>query len=606
MTLQSPLTILRKLDRKIFFLLLFGYQFLFIFQGADLADAGFYGVFYQQIFTDPESVQYNFMFWFSGIAGGIFNKLFAFTGILGLRILAVVTTTASIIVIYKLLRNYLDRGSLRLGMILALLFLSNNPKEFHYNTLAVFLYACTVYFLFTGIKEHKLWRIGLSGMFISLNAFTRLPNVLQLGLGIAILYYGYLNRVAIRKQLLQILALAGGFLIATGGVLVAMKLLGHLDIFINAVKVVFVMGKGGHAESQYGIFKLLQQSFATYFSSLKYTLIIFCFVIILIVCMNVVKKQFPRLTPALKIFQYILFAGFLYWLIKDKLDNSVLLYLYAGITMIVSAVILATSKNSKVKTILLMGCYILVVYPFGSSAGLFTVGFHTFWIALPIVVDYVYGTHLIKNDFAISNKGLVSQFNFAITANQLHKLRNYGVVLAIIACLFFAYYYPYFDKKDRSKMFARISNKKMRWIFTSPERAQIINELIEESHKYVKPGDKVLAYDCIPMYHYLTDTKPYMRNPWPYLYEPGIFKSELDLARSRDTTLPVVIFQKIKTMGSGSDWPSASSMQDEEWNQRNKNRNGYIQEFLQNNQYKEVWSNLIFKIYIPQEASPAP
>ncbi|MBL7743349.1 MAG: glycosyltransferase family 39 protein [Chitinophagaceae bacterium] len=606
MKMQSPPAYLERINTKVFFLLLFAYQLIFIFQGADLADAGFYGIFYQQIFNDPETVQYNFMFWFSGIAGGVFNYLFPDSGVLGLRIFAALTNTLSIFIVYRLLKDHLNKGSLRLGLILALLFLSNNPKEFHYNTLAVLLYVSTAYFLFKGLKENRLWKIALAGVFISLNAFTRLPNVLQLGLGIAILYYGYLNRTTIKTQARQIVALAAGFLMATGMVFLAMKLLGHLDIFINAVKVVFVMGKGGNAESQYGIFKLLQQSFATYISSLKYTLIVLAFLVVLIAGMNMAKKQFPRLQPVLKIFQYFMLALFLYWMVKDKLDNSFVLYLFAGTIMIVSMVILCTSRNADVKTILLMGCYILLVYPFGSSAGLFTVGFHTFWIALPIVIDHLYNTRSVSNELVIANKDILSKLSFFITESQLSRLRTYGVVLAVCSCLFFAYYYPYFDKKDRSGMFYPINNKKFRGIFTSKERADIVNELLTESSKYVKPGDPVLAYDCIPMYHYMTDTKPYMKNPWPYLYEPEIFRSELELARSKNDRLPVVIFQKIKTMGSGSDWPSESSMHDEEWQRRNKNRNSYINDFLQKNNYKEVWSNLIFKIYIPQPMNPAP
>ena len=56
----------------VFFLLIFIYHVLVIFQGIDFNDEGFHVAFYQQIFNDPESVQYAFWGWLSGIVGGAF------------------------------------------------------------------------------------------------------------------------------------------------------------------------------------------------------------------------------------------------------------------------------------------------------------------------------------------------------------------------------------------------------------------------------------------------------------------------------------------------------------------------------------------------------
>lgn len=604
MKMQTPISVLEKINLKLFFLLVFLYQVIFIFQGVDLADAGFYGIFYQQIFNEPQTVQYNFMFWFSGIIGGIFNYIFPGSGVLGMRLLAAATTTCSVIIVYKLLKPHLSKPYLLLGLILALLFMSNNPKEFHYNTLAVLLYVSTAYFLFAGLRERKLLKIALAGAFISLNAFTRLPNVLQLGLAVVILYYGFINKTSFKYQIKQVLSLVGGFIGTTGLVLLVMRFLGHDQIFINAVKIVFVMGKGGNAESRYGIFDLLQESGATYFSSLKYTLFVLFALFIFVFLQDFVKKKIPSTAIVFKILQYVFMVVFFYWIIKDKNDNTLLLYLFAGTALITSAIIFAVDSvfgNKEIKALLLIGCYILVVYPFGSSAGLYTVGFHTFWIVLPIVTDYIFHTRYIQSNISFVDRKAQSTFNFSIMERQFSRLKTYGVITCIASCLYFAYYYPYFDKRERSTMRYAIHNNKFTGIYTSQDRAGVINELLHESSKYIKPGDYVLAYDCIPMFHYMTDTKPYMKNPWPYLYEPEIFKQELNSAQAGIVGLPVVIMQKIKTIGSGSTWPSAATMHDEEWIHRNRRRNAYVDEFLATNNYKEVWSNQIFKMYIPPQ-----
>ncbi len=55
MKIFSPPSLLEKLNVKIFFFLLFAFQLIFIFQGIDLSDSGFYATFYQQIYTAPET-----------------------------------------------------------------------------------------------------------------------------------------------------------------------------------------------------------------------------------------------------------------------------------------------------------------------------------------------------------------------------------------------------------------------------------------------------------------------------------------------------------------------------------------------------------------------
>ena len=69
-------SLLDKTNVNIFFIVLFLIQIVFIFQGIDIADEGFHSTFYQQIYHNPQSVEYNFMYWFSGITGGAWLRLF--------------------------------------------------------------------------------------------------------------------------------------------------------------------------------------------------------------------------------------------------------------------------------------------------------------------------------------------------------------------------------------------------------------------------------------------------------------------------------------------------------------------------------------------------
>jgi 4-amino-4-deoxy-L-arabinose transferase-like glycosyltransferase len=143
----------KALNPKLFFSLLFLYQLFFTFQGLDLSDEGFFGTFYQQIFNHPDSVQYNFMFWLSGVVGGAFDYIFGGLGIWGQRLFATLITTATIILVYNLLKKYLDRGRLQIALFIVLVTMNNQTKVFHYNFLSVLLYVTTAILLFKGLQK---------------------------------------------------------------------------------------------------------------------------------------------------------------------------------------------------------------------------------------------------------------------------------------------------------------------------------------------------------------------------------------------------------------------------------------------------------------------
>src|SRR5450631_2537072 len=111
-------SLLDKININYFFLGLFLIQILFIFQGIDIADEGFHSTFYQQIYHNPQSVEYNFMYWFSEIIGGAWLKLFPGYGLLGLRLGGVILNMLAVIGSYRLLKNYLYGVYLKLGLLL--------------------------------------------------------------------------------------------------------------------------------------------------------------------------------------------------------------------------------------------------------------------------------------------------------------------------------------------------------------------------------------------------------------------------------------------------------------------------------------------------------
>ena len=148
-----------------------------------------------------------------------------------------------------------------------------------------------------------------------------------------------------------------------------------------------------------------------------------------------------------------------------------------------------------------------------------------------------------------------------------------------------------------------VENKYLKGIYTNKERAVVVNELLRESSKYIKKNDYVLAYDCIPMFHYLTETRPFMDNPWPGAYLTDAFQNKLHESQLLKIKLPVVIIQKLNTLNSN--WPeNVKEIYSE--NKENLFRNKCLINFLKTYHYKKVWENTAFEIHLPDIHQSSP
>ncbi len=591
-----------------FILLVVVYQVIFMFQGLDFLDEGFTATFYQQFFNDPASVQYNFMYWLSGLVGGAFVSVFPDTGLLGLRSLAIIFTTTSIMVVYNLLKDYLNKGYLRIGLLLVVMCACHNPKIFHYNFLSVLFYTLTASALFHGLKKDKTWMILVAGALVGMDAFARLPSIVNLGLVIAIVFYGILNNTSIKQMIIQSFGFFAGFFLSLAAMLLLIKSMGHFDVYLNAFKLVTQMGHDD-GESAYGIIILLRNFFVSYSNALLFTLYILALIIMAAVVPRwaLEKWNVPRwVASAIKYTSLILAC-----LIMLK-GLEILMRWYVGLALISFALIMLSKASKEIKTLMLIGTYITATYALGSSAGIFTAGIHIFWISVPIAIDYILG--LRNFDFRVtvaSNHNIVLNNDGIVKEPQFRSFKAAILVISVIGCLYHQWFYPLHDESSRLGMFYSVNNKYVKGVLTSKERVEATNELLEASKSFVKPGDYALAFHSLPIFHYMTQTRPYTRNPMPWYYVSSAFKEQLHKAVDETRILPVVVMQKIKTTPNDHRawpdlWPKDSIFHKPDTDIRTIRQKQYMEEFLEKYEYNVGWENDLFKIMTPPARNQQP
>ncbi|MDP4251016.1 MAG: glycosyltransferase family 39 protein [Bacteroidota bacterium] len=595
-----------RLSPRMFFLLVFAFQVMLIFQGFDLSDEGFLSIFYRRIFSDPVSVSYNFMFWLTGIIGGLWVKLVSPLGLWGIRLGGAIVNTITVAITYNLLRKYLNPEYLKLGLLLVVLSLNNDIKVLNYNTLSSLFYVIAIYFLHSGLKKAHWGKIFLGGFFVGLNVFIRTPNILELGLVLGIIYYCHLTHQRIGKTVWQITGFIAGFLAGAGCVLFAMYLTGHLDIFLDSLKLLFSMGKvktgNPAAQNGYGLSRLLYLFWANNIQSIKYAGIFSAGTLGTAFLMSRFENQSKLIKHIAGTAFYGIVALILLLIIIHRIDHFTILFFITGVVLITAVFLVSAPIDLELKILFFFGCFFLLSFPLGSSDGLYTAGRYCLWIALPVAIDYLLHLHALQNTLVINRNKREYSRKVWISEKQLTITKRTLLYLVIFGGFYHAYYYPFFDRRNRTEMHYALHSDHLKGIYTTRGRADAFNELLQASAKYIRPNDHVMAYDRIAMYYYASNTIPFLGNSLPSVYNADLFRSDLHRSIERNPVLPVVIRQKIATTGTASKWPEEILPGDYSRDELSVDRNNILDSFLVQYGYREVWENVAFKILIPDKS----
>jgi hypothetical protein len=598
---------LGRISTRSFFLFIFILQVAPIFQGFDLSDEGFLSIFYRRIFSDPESVSYNFMFWLTGIIGGTWARLFSPMGLLAIRLAGAAVNVLTTILTYRLLKKYLNPEYLKIGLLLVVLSLNNDIKVINYNTLSSLFYVLAVYLVFSGLQKNEIIKILAGGFVVGLNVFVRAPNILELGIVMGIFYYRYLNPGENGKVLRQTAAFISGFAMAVCVVIMAMYLIGHLQIFKDSIKLLFAMGKNeplpAATQTGYGLSRLVFIFWSNNVQSLKYALFMSAAILGSLYLFNAIRTHVKYGYYLVNTILAVYITLILYLIFAHLITHFTILFFITGLILLGSASLILSSVDGNIKMLLFFGLFFLITFPLGSSDGIYTAGRYCLWLALPIVTDYLLRIQFVNNLLMVNrdNRQFLKKIDFP--ADQLTYTKKLVIGLLVIAGLYHLFYYPFFDRRSRFQMHYALDAKNLTGIYTTKGRADAFNELLQESAKYIKPDDRVLAYDHIAMYYYATNTTPYLSNSLPSVYSAGLFQADLQASLERNKMLPPVIMQKIGTIGNDSKWPEEIQPGNYEENVLNLERNHILDTFLVKNNYRKIWENVAFKILIPEEVT---
>lgn len=517
-------------------ILLFGFQLLNIVYGFDLQDTGFHLIAYENIFNAPDCVAYNFMYYLTNIVGGALMRTFSDLGVLGFRIVGALFVLLTLMIIFLTLKNTIPVIHLLLGSILVVFGYVKLPYVFNNAILSCCLYAVSIVFLYKGLCRKKMLLVILSGLIVGLNIFTRIPNILGVGLVLIIFlhkkYYLKINSFDWRNAFCFLIGVSLGVLIVLG----IMVRMGHADIFKNSLLVVFSMAGGG---SSHNILWMLKIHIAFYLSAIIPLLVFYAIVHI--------KKCLES-------------KGNIFTIVAFYFVSVLSIALYVYETPWVYVLIWG---------FIVLGC-IICIFRNRNKLGVLAI------LALYMMIIEIYGS-----DYGVNHGSLPALLAAPIASMQLldRKKIVYVLIFVLAVCWQVIRKGNFLDPGPIYQKTENVNGFEAKGVFTTKENARALNTILKEIKPYVSKGDTMICFPSAPMINYLTHTRPAGGS-----CQPGFSSFILPIEGT-----PNILFNKVSFSGNG--WTEVYKLDD---------KYGFdIKSFILEHKYRKAYENDNFIFLIP-------
>ena len=577
-------------------LLAITYQVCCCIQGFDLSDEGWAMYFFQQIYKNPECVEAQMPYWLTGIIGGTWNWIFPHGGFILTRLIGVAMITATFYMVYHCLKHLISSGWLLIGLLAQTVIVAGDPKPFGYNSLTAFFTLIVIFLFLRGLQHNKTIFLFLGGMLLGMNIFVRIPNIAILPILLLIPFYFYTQGRQMRLCWQPLSTATLGILVGIAVVVLAMIQTGHWDLFLNAMGG--VADSANNAENSHQFGKLIIRYLKNYWGILSVGIIITCIGIVYnLLLKNIQNKVYHFFANAI-VMGILIFLSFYYH--KALRHNEMYFVNFIAYTgcLLILITKFKNKNQSELNYIAMAGLLMCICLPLGSDQGINTMWTST-WLALPLSMSYLHQI-LCKKDYHIQ------LWEHPITFKR-RNMQGYIITLTItyfICGIYKVDNLAYYDPGSRFQKTYAIDNIYCKGIYTNAYRAGLMNELLPELSKYVKPNDYLLVYNFMPGLNYMTDTKSYISNAWLWCLSGAELEKQLTQSQHEKKILPVVVRQHFVATNEWQEY-------DPDFDKLDNNgiinplstpsQTKAINQFLEKNRYYTIRTNKNFEILLPEK-----
>ena len=560
----------------------FALSMLFVWQGLDFTDMGFWLTGYQQLYTHPDTIwalcwlSYFIGHWVGLALGG---------GVLAYKLGYVVVVTTSAMVAYRLLASQFGNSRMLAAMVLLTVFFTRGfgGNWVGYNELTALFYLTGAALLFFGLVGNRKPLVVLAGVVLGANLFVRFPNLLGITLVSTVWLQAWVYRWTLRDIWVWSAWFLGGFTLGVALIWSLIVLHGHEAIYLQGIQAIFGEAVGAnspHAGS--GLLNLFISDHVQAFAKALSIVVIGSWIA------NWASKQKILLASVVILVGTLLLVYVIYVYGQWRTCIPGICYI-----VLLSIVFLESRKNPSLALLAFIAGMVLLLAPLGSTNGISNAVFGI-WLALPLTLIWLWRSFDLAFSlcFKVSDDRFESNSSFSMEARGFRVFAITIVLALLIHSLAWAWRHTYLDSKNRYAMTHSIAHPLLVGTYTIAARAKVVTELLEAMPRFTKPGDEVLAYNGIPVVHFLTETHPWLGNPW--LDFDGAEKVSALIRKKEQigAKLPCIV----RATGSTyvNSWPIDARPLATWWHQDETRR--VFAEFEQRHGYVVAWSNDFFEI----------
>ena len=366
---------------------------------------------------------------------------------------------------------------------------------------------------------------------------------------------------------------------------------GLWESYLHSLKVMFGLVEDVPVQQEHGLMFLLSLYVKHLFWRWSWALGYLALVCLSLWGFHFFKRGKPRKLYPLAVFIILTSLGF--FIFDNNLNNlraaigSFSLFTALFTTLLVVVKRIRSEEVTYLDTFYTQWIFIIVSLFSIAGSGVAFLNIHLGqWLTLPIQFVLLYQIFQTFWKGAPSNKHL---FVSLIVSLMPLVLLSLWVVPSS----------PYRDIPSWTQLDTEFQMLNLAGVKSSQQRVKSFGGFLKEAQKYVKPGEITLAYNSIPMFYYLTDTKSYLENPWPTIQ--GVKAMAFYFRQKKGEKLPRFLFRGITNTqslywGNGQVIPPHSEISQEAVL--------FVDEWAQKNGYQVVWKNKDFAILKRNQNKP--
>ena len=555
------------------FVISFLINLIFIFQGIDLLDTGVHLTHQISATSIPIEIEYTLpIIFLTDFIGGLWLRLINGPSLLWARTGGVFIISINTMIIFSILSNYFERKKTFLTTIISVLFITTIPalNIIDYYTFPALLINVSAWIFNKilieniGSTKSNICSAILGFMFISI-ILSKFTLMLLLFIPICLLIFNHFSK----NGIMDLNKLSAPILFgAIASTIIFSLFYYHLGILNSYVEFIFYsiyayLNNQG-TSSSHALRDLFNSYAIHYFYAITGSIIL----ALMLLAKSFIKQKYMNRVANVTTFFFIIFCIFLTWdltinrIFRPEFLVIVLFDAAIGIIILSSIKSLFICKNPHIRFLLIIGLIVMLITPLGSNTGIIK-SVQGMWLILPLsilCIDQIkrYGKNNVLKSILPSITSIL--VTILVVSLLIHIMWVYG------------------DDLNRLHLNTTFLSPQLHGIYSTPEKVELIDDLLLHIDKYSNKGDYAIISSNMPIFYYLTETKPAI-NPWI----EG--KKLYDLNMNKKINPKLIIMSKIDT--SKRNWPDEHNF---------KNLSEFRNRYDPSN-YSIIWENRAFVIY---------